>query len=104
MRLRPSAAGPTRRCPLCAVQPDTLPLHAIAASSGQGARQQRGRGGDPFPVTLLYTAAACLVVAQIVGIYGLVSRKADLIFSLCMLALVVISVVLGAIGAYQQLY
>jgi len=55
-------------------------------------------------VTLLYTAAACLVVAQIVGIYGLVSRKADLIFSLCMLALVVISVVLGAIGAYQQLY
>jgi hypothetical protein len=54
-------------------------------------------------VTLLYTALGCLVAAQLVGIYALVSRKADLIFSLCMVCLLVLSFVLGALGAYQQL-
>jgi hypothetical protein len=54
-------------------------------------------------VTLLYTALGCLVGAQVVGIYALVSRKADLIFSLCMVCLLVLSFVLGALGAYQQL-
>jgi hypothetical protein len=54
-------------------------------------------------VTLLYLAAACLVIAQVLGIYGLVTRKADLIFSLFMIALVVTSFVLGGLGVYQQL-
>jgi hypothetical protein len=55
------------------------------------------------PVTLLYLAAACLVGAQVLGVYGLVTRKADLIFSLFMIALVVTSFVLGGLGVYQQL-
>ena len=55
------------------------------------------------PVTLLYLAAACLVIAQVLGVYGLVTRKADLIFSLFMIALVVTSFVLGGLGVYQQL-
>jgi hypothetical protein len=54
-------------------------------------------------VRLLYAAAACLVAAQILGVYGLVSRKADLIFSVLMIVLVIASVVLGVIGASQQL-
>jgi hypothetical protein len=54
-------------------------------------------------VTLLYAAVVCLVVAQLVGIYGLVTRKADLIFSLFMAMLVALSVALGAVGAYRQL-
>ncbi len=54
-------------------------------------------------MTLLYVAAACLVVAQVLGVYALISRKADLIFSVCMITLLVLSFVLGAMGAYQQL-
>jgi hypothetical protein len=54
-------------------------------------------------VTLLYAAAACLVGAQILGIYALVSRKADLIFSLVMIGLVIAAIVLGVAGARHQL-
>jgi hypothetical protein len=54
-------------------------------------------------MTLIYLAAICLVVAQLVGIYGLITRKADLIFSLFMLALFVTAAVLGGFGAYQKL-
>ena len=51
---------------------------------------------------LLYLAAACLVLAQIVGIYGLVTHKADLVFTLMVGGLVLAAVVVG-IGAYHQL-
>jgi len=54
-------------------------------------------------MTLLYGAAVCLVVAQILGIYGLRTRKADLIFSVIMICLVVAAVVLGVMGAKRQL-
>jgi hypothetical protein len=54
-------------------------------------------------VSLLYGAAGCLVAAQVVGIYALVTRKADLIFSVFMLVLVIAAVVLGVVGAHQQL-
>jgi hypothetical protein len=54
-------------------------------------------------VSLLYVAAGCLVAAQVLGVYALVSHKADLIFSVFMLSLLVLSFVLGALGAYQQL-
>ncbi|MDP9073750.1 MAG: hypothetical protein M3N98_06140 [Actinomycetota bacterium] len=54
-------------------------------------------------MTLLYGAAACLVAAQVIGIYGLRTRKADLIFSLFMIILVVLSLVLGYMGARRQL-
>ena len=54
-------------------------------------------------MTLIYAAAGCLVLAQLLGIYALVSRKADLIFSLVMLTVLVVAVVLGGVGAYDQL-
>lgn len=49
-------------------------------------------------MTVLYGAAAALVLAQLVGIYGLVTRKADLIFSLLMVALVVVAALLAVSG------
>jgi hypothetical protein len=55
-------------------------------------------------VNLLYTAGICLVLAQIVGIYGLITRKADLIFAIIMAALLVAAVVIGGIGAYHRLH
>lgn len=54
-------------------------------------------------MTLLYGAAGCLLGAQVLGIYALRSRKADLIFSMVMIAMVVASVALGYLGARQQL-
>jgi hypothetical protein len=50
-------------------------------------------------VTELYAAAALLVVAQLVGIYGLKTRKADLLFSLVMVGLIVAAVALAGFGA-----
>jgi len=51
-----------------------------------------------------YVAGACLVVAQVLGIYALVTRKADLIFALIMVALVVVALGSGADGVYRQLH
>ncbi len=59
-----------------------------------------GRVSD---VAELWIAAGCLVAAQVVGIYGLVTRKADVVFSIFMIVLVVVSLGLGAFGAYRQL-
>ena len=49
-------------------------------------------------MTVLYGAAAALVLAQLVGIYGLVTRKADLVFSLLMVALLVVAAILAISG------
>ncbi|MDQ6784491.1 MAG: hypothetical protein M3063_13835 [Actinomycetota bacterium] len=54
-------------------------------------------------MTEIYAAAACLVVAQILGIYGLKTRKADLVFSICMVGLLVAGVILGITGALHKL-
>jgi hypothetical protein len=54
-------------------------------------------------VSLLFAAVACLVAAQIIGIYALVSKKADLVFSLVMVLIVLVAVALGAVGAYDQI-
>jgi hypothetical protein len=54
-------------------------------------------------VIRLYAAGACLLGAQILGIYALRTRKADLIFSFFMVVLVVAAVMLGYTGARQQL-
>ncbi len=54
-------------------------------------------------MSLVYAAAGCLVAAQLLGIYALVTHKADLIFSLLMVGLVVAAVALGITGAYHQL-
>ena len=52
----------------------------------------------------LYTAGACLVAAQLLGIYGLVTRKADLIIALIMGALLAVSIVLGGMYAYHRIH
>jgi len=55
-------------------------------------------------VTPFYVAGALLVVAQILGIYALISRKADFLFALIMLVLVLGAVASGAEGAYSQFH
>ena len=52
---------------------------------------------------MIYAAGACLVAAQILGIYGLATRKADLIFALVMTALLVTAVVMAGLAAYHQI-
>ncbi len=54
-------------------------------------------------MTALYAAGVLLVVAQIMGVYALVTRKADFIFALAMAVLLVSAVVLGGYGVYHQL-
>lgn len=53
---------------------------------------------------LLILAAACLVLAQVVGIYALKTHKADLVFSACMIGLLILAVGLGILGAYDELH
>lgn len=55
-------------------------------------------------MTDLYAAGVLLVVAQILGIYALLTRKADLIFALTMSAILLIAVVLGGYGVYHRLH
>lgn len=45
-----------------------------------------------------------LVLAQILGIYALMTRKADLIFAMTMTVILVIAVVLGGYGLYHRLH
>jgi hypothetical protein len=54
-------------------------------------------------VILLIIAAACLVLAQALGIYALKTHRADVVFSMCMVALLVGAAVLGGLGAYHEL-
>lgn len=54
-------------------------------------------------MTRLYAAAACLVVAQLLGFYALKTRKADLVFATCMIVLLLASGALGVTGALQEL-
>jgi hypothetical protein len=53
---------------------------------------------------MLYLAGGCLVVAQLLGIYGLVTRKADLIFALVMTGLLVSAILLGGLWAYHRVH
>jgi uncharacterized membrane protein YphA (DoxX/SURF4 family) len=55
-------------------------------------------------LTPYYIAGALLVVAQILGIYGLVTRKADFLFAVIMIVLVVTALAAGADGVYRQLH
>lgn len=54
-------------------------------------------------VTPFYIAGACLVLAQLLGIYALLTRKADFTFALVMLVLVVVAIAAGAEGLYSHL-
>jgi hypothetical protein len=62
-----------------------------------GSRERR-------PVTPFYVAGICLVVAQLLGIYGLLNRKADFTFALVMAVLVVVALASGADGVYRELH
>jgi hypothetical protein len=55
-------------------------------------------------VSLLYAAGVCLLAAQALGIYALVTRKADVIFALVMVVLLVLAVVMGAVGVYHKIH
>lgn len=55
------------------------------------------------PVTLIYSGVALLVLAQVLGVYALVTHKADLVFGALIIAMVLAAVVLAGYGAYSQL-
>jgi hypothetical protein len=55
-------------------------------------------------VNLFYLAGACLVAAQLVGIYGLITRKADFIFALLMVALLAGAVAFASVEAYHRIH
>lgn len=51
----------------------------------------------------IYVAAVLLVVAQIFGIYALVTRKADLVFAVFMVVVLVVAGFLGFHGVRSQI-
>jgi hypothetical protein len=51
----------------------------------------------------MYLGAGLLVVAQVVGIYGLATRKADLVLSILVGFILVAGVLIGGFGVYRQL-
>ena len=55
-------------------------------------------------MSAIVAAGGLLVIAQILGIYALVTKKADLIFALIMGALLFLAVVLGAYGVYHRIH
>ncbi len=52
----------------------------------------------------LYTAGALLVLAQVVGIYALKTRKADVLFSVLMAVLAGAAVAIGIYGALYRIH
>jgi hypothetical protein len=87
------------------VLPPCEPPHRRGALGGAPAGNLDGHAAADahWAVTLLLAAAACLIAAQILGIYALRTRKADLIFSIFMVTLVVAALTLGYMGARQKL-
>ena len=55
-------------------------------------------------VNLLIGAIICLGAAQLLGIYGLATRKADLIFAILMFGLLAAAVVMGLDYAYHRVH
>ena len=55
-------------------------------------------------MSLLVLAGLCLVAAQLLGVYGLLTRKADLIFAIVMVALLVAAVIMGLDWAYYRVH
>jgi hypothetical protein len=54
-------------------------------------------------VNLLYGAGTCLVLAQLIGIYALITRKADLIFAIVMGLLLLLAAVMAGAGIYHKI-
>ncbi len=65
---------------------------------------RRSLPGTGTRVTPFYIAGALLVVAQVLGIYALVTRRADFIFALIMVVLLLGALAAGADGLYAQLH
>lgn len=55
-------------------------------------------------MTDLYIAAVLLILAQIVGIYALRTRKADVLFSAIMVVLAGSAIALGFFGVLHRLH
>ncbi len=49
-------------------------------------------------------AGICLVAAQLLGIYALITRKADLIFALLMAVLLIVAIVIGGLDIYHRIH
>ena len=56
------------------------------------------------PVTELYVAAVLLILAQVVGIYALRTRKADVLFSVVMVVLAGSAIAIGFVGVLHRLH
>ena len=54
-------------------------------------------------MNLLYGAGACLVLAQVIGVYALVTRKADLVFAVVMGLLLVLAAVMAGASIYHKI-
>lgn len=54
-------------------------------------------------MTLVYLGAGLLVAAQALGIYALKTRKADLVFSVVVVGMVLAATVTAGYGAYRSL-
>jgi hypothetical protein len=52
----------------------------------------------------LYAAAGALVCAQLVGLYALKTRKADLFFSIVMVVLVGVAIAFAILGGHALLH
>jgi hypothetical protein len=55
-------------------------------------------------VNALVLAGAFLVLAQLVGIYALVTRQADFIFAIVVGVLLLIAVIVGGVHIYHRLH
>jgi hypothetical protein len=55
-------------------------------------------------VTLVYSAVGLLVAAQLLGIYALVTRKADLVFSIVVILLLGVALGLVADFAFSHFH
>lgn len=55
-------------------------------------------------MTELYVAAVLLILAQIVGIYALRTRKADVLFSVVMVVLAGSAIAIGFVGVLHRLH
>jgi hypothetical protein len=51
----------------------------------------------------LYAAGAVLVLAQLVGIYALVTKTADLVFAVLVTGALVVAIAMGGYGVYHQI-
>lgn len=80
--------------------------HRVLAARGRAplASLADARLAPKTTVNLLIGALVCLGAAQLLGIYGLATRKADLIFAIVMIGLLVAAVVMGLDYAYHRVH